>query len=170
VASYALAIGRAMGLDATEQRRIYRAGLLHDIGKLGVSNAILDKAGPLNNDERASVERHPLYTWEILSRVPAFRDFAWPAALHHERMDGRGYPWRLSASRLDMTARILAVADVYEALTADRPYRGGMAWSQSSAIMWKGRGTSFDAKVLDALNSCVLSHQTMFGLEPLVAA
>jgi HD-GYP domain-containing protein (c-di-GMP phosphodiesterase class II) len=159
-----------MGLDAVEQRRIYRAGLLHDIGKLGVSNAILDKAGPLTDDERTAVERHPLFTWEILSRVPAFRDFAWPAALHHERIDGRGYPWRVSGSRLDMTARILGVADVYEALTADRPYRSGMVWAQSSAILWKGRGTSFDAQVLDALQACVSSQTTMAGLEPLIAA
>lgn len=170
VASYALAIARTMGLDTTEQRRIYRAGLLHDIGKLGVSNAILDKPAPLNDAEREVVERHPLYTWEILSRVPAFRDFAWPAALHHERLDGRGYPWRLPGSRLDTTARILAVADVYDALTSDRPYRAGMSWTQASAILWKERGTHFDPAVLDALQTCVLSRSTMAGLQPLVAA
>jgi HD-GYP domain-containing protein (c-di-GMP phosphodiesterase class II) len=170
VASYALAIARGMGVDLQGQRRIYRAGLLHDIGKLGVSNAILDKAGPLTDEERAVVERHPVYSWEILSRVPAFRDFAWPAALHHERIDGRGYPWRISGTRLDLTARILAVADVYEALTADRPYRAGLTWEQSSGILWKGRGTSFDPMVLDALEGCVRSDAMMNGLEPLVAA
>jgi HD-GYP domain-containing protein (c-di-GMP phosphodiesterase class II) len=170
VASYALAIGRTMGLDAMEQRRLYRAGLLHDIGKLGVSNTILDKRGPLTTEEREAVERHPLHTWEILSRVPAFRDFAWPAALHHERLDGSGYPWSLPASRLDLTARILAVTDVYDALTSDRPYRAGMSWEQASVILWRGRGTQLDPQVLDALQSCVRSRMTMAGLEPLAAA
>lgn len=151
VAAFALGIAREMGLGVEEQRRVYRAGLLHDIGKLGVSNSILDKPGALDASERAAVERHPFYTWEILSRVAAFRDFAWSAALHHERLDGTGYPWHLSGNRLDVVARILCVADVYEALTADRPYRAGMGWEESSRILWKGRGSAFDPAVLDAL-------------------
>jgi len=170
VASYALAIARTLGMDAMEQRKIYRAGLLHDIGKLGVSNTILDKAGPLTDGERAAVEKHPLHTWEILSRVPAFREFAWPAALHHERLDGTGYPWRVSAGRLDMTARILSVADVYEALSADRPYRAGLSWRQTSSIMQRGNGTSFDPMILEALTSCVRTETPMAGLEPRAAA
>ena len=170
VASYSLALAQTMGLDAMTQRRIYRAGLLHDIGKLGVSNRILDKNGPLTVEEREIIERHPLHTWEILSRVPAFRDFAWPAALHHERLDGFGYPWRLSGSRLDTTARILAVADVYEAITADRPYRKGMNWEKARDILWDGRKTKFDAGVLDALDACVSSQKTMHGLAPSAAA
>jgi len=170
VASYALAIARQLGLDATLQRRVYRAGLLHDIGKLGVSNAILDKAGALDPDERVAVERHPFHTWEILSRVTAFRDFAWAAALHHERLDGTGYPWRLSGNRLDLTARILGVADVYEALTADRPYRKGMPWEESSRILWKGRGGWFDPSVLDALAAYRAAHGgEMTALEPAAA-
>ncbi|HEY8308923.1 MAG TPA: HD domain-containing phosphohydrolase, partial [Gemmatimonadaceae bacterium] len=77
VAAYGLGIAREMKLDVATQRRVYRAGLLHDIGKLGVSNSILDKPASLTDAERAAVERHPFFTWEILSRVPAFRDFAW---------------------------------------------------------------------------------------------
>jgi HD-GYP domain-containing protein (c-di-GMP phosphodiesterase class II) len=170
VASYALGIAREMRLDLATQRRVYRAGLLHDIGKLGVSNSILDKAGPLTGTERKSVERHPFFTWEILSRVPAFRDFAWSAALHHERLDGSGYPWRLSGNRLDMTARILCVADVYEALTADRPYRPSLPWIESSRILNDGRGTTFDPTVLDALAAFRASVADMTELVPLVAA
>src|SRR6185503_18851720 len=108
-----------------EQQALYRAGLLHDIGKLGVSNTILDKNGSLTDEERQQVQRHPEYTWEILRRVTAFQDVAWVAARHHERLDGSGYPWHLDAARLDSPARILAVADVFEAITADRPYRKG---------------------------------------------
>jgi HD-GYP domain-containing protein (c-di-GMP phosphodiesterase class II) len=170
VASYALGIARQMRLDSTMQRRVYRAGLLHDIGKLGVSNSILDKPGRLTKSERASVERHPFFTWEILSRVPAFRDFAWSAALHHERLDGSGYPWHLSGNRLDMTARILCVADVYEALTANRPYRASLSWEESSRILAEGRGTAFDPCVLDALAACHRAVADMTELVPLAAA
>ena len=170
VAAYALGIAREMKLDSTTQRRVYRAGLLHDIGKLGVSNSILDKPGRLTESERTSVERHPFFTWEILSRVPAFRDFAWSAALHHERLDGSGYPWHLSGNRLDITARILGVADVYEALTADRPYRASLSWEASSRILWEGRGTAFDPAALDALAACRMAVPNMTELVPLVAA
>jgi HD-GYP domain-containing protein (c-di-GMP phosphodiesterase class II) len=170
VAAYALGIAREMRLDSVIQRRVYRAGLLHDIGKLGVSNSILDKPGPLTASERTAVERHPFFTWEILSRVPAFRDFAWSAALHHERLDGSGYPWHLSGHRLDITARILCVADVYEALTAERPYRAALPWSESSRILAGGRGTEFDPAVLDALASCRQTVAKMAALSPLVAA
>lgn len=170
VAAYALGIAREMKLDSATQRRIYRAGLLHDIGKLGVSNSILDKPGRLTESERISVQRHPFFTWEILSRVPAFRDFAWPAALHHERLDGSGYPWHLSGNRLDMTARILCVADVYEALTAERPYRASLPWEESSRILGEGRGTLFDPAVLDALAACRTAVPDITNLAPLVAA
>ncbi|MBR9988629.1 MAG: HD domain-containing protein, partial [Gemmatimonadetes bacterium] len=126
VARYARAVAEVTGCDVVEARRIYRAGLLHDIGKLGISNRILDKNGPLTPDERLEIERHPVYSQEILQRVEAFNDFATPAVLHHEKLDGSGYPWRRSGDTLDSAARILAVVDIYEALTADRPYRAGM--------------------------------------------
>lgn len=170
VAAYALGIAREMKLDSATQRRVYRAGLLHDIGKLGVSNSILDKPGSLTDAERTAVQRHPFFTWEILSRVPAFRDFAWSAALHHERLDGSGYPWHLSGNRLDLTARILCVSDVYEALTADRPYRAGLSWEVSSGILAEGRGTAYDPAVLDALASCRRTVADMTQLVPLAAA
>jgi putative nucleotidyltransferase with HDIG domain len=170
VAAYALGIARELRLDADMQRRAYRAGLLHDIGKLGISNTILDKAAPLDATERAAVERHPFYTWEILSRVPAFRDFAWPAALHHERLDGSGYPWHLGGNRLDLIARILGVADVFEALTANRPYRSGLPWEQSWAILSQGRGRAYDGAVLDALAAFRASTSDMTAVAPLAAA
>jgi len=135
VADFALGIARELGMSPDEQTRLYRAGLLHDIGKLGVSNRVLDKPGRLTDDERAAVERHPRFTWEILSRVTAFDDFAWLAAVHHEKLDGSGYPWGLTAERLDRSARVLAIADIYEALTADRPYRAGMTPAQAMAII-----------------------------------
>ena len=155
VSRYASEIGARMGLRASAVHRLRRAGLLHDIGKVGVSNRILDKAGPLTDGERVEVERHPRHTWEILNRVDAFRDFAWMAAVHHEKLDGTGYPWGLKASQLDPLDRVLAVADVYEALTADRPYRGALSPSEALAIIARDRGTRLCADAIDGLASYV---------------
>jgi putative nucleotidyltransferase with HDIG domain len=135
VAQIAAGVGSVLSLDAEDLRRLRRAGLLHDIGKLGISNRILDKAGSLTDEERAEMERHPTFTHEILMRVGAFRDLADVAAAHHERLDGSGYPRGLSATQLPLHARILAVADVYEALTAPRPYRGPMAPELAFAVL-----------------------------------
>jgi len=151
VALLARGTARVLGLHADEVRQIWRAGLLHDIGKLGVSNRILDKPGKLDPRERAEVERHPAYTWEILSRVDAFADFAFAAATHHEKLDGGGYPWGLRGAQLDRASRILAVADIYEAITADRPYRAGMCHDAAMTILEKDRGVKYDADAVDAL-------------------
>lgn len=149
VARFAVGIARAAGADATLQRDILRAGLLHDIGKLGGSNRILDKPGRLTDAERDEVKKHPRWTWQILERVPAFQHFAAASAHHHERIDGRGYPWGLGSDRLDFTSRVLAIADVYEALTANRPYREGLSVEKALGIMAAVFGTAFDESLLD---------------------
>ena len=153
VANVARSIATTMGMDADEQRRIFRAGLLHDIGKLGVSSSILNKNGPLDVAERAEIERHPLHSLSILSRVAVFGEFAWTASIHHERLDGSGYPWRLKASQLDEPARVLAVADVYDALTSDRPYRLGMTHAKALDILWADAGTRMSREAIEALAS-----------------
>lgn len=116
VAMYACAIGERTGFDGDALRRTRRAGLLHDIGKVGISNRILDKNGPLTAEERTLVQKHPEFTWEILSRVAAFSDFAPQAAAHHEKLDGSGYPRGLRADALDPLARALVVADIMRRL------------------------------------------------------
>ena len=151
VADVARMVAARCGLDSTEQRRIYRAGLLHDIGKLGVSNLILDKNGPLTPEERERVEQHPRFTLEILQRVSAFRGFALTASTHHEKLDGSGYPWGLDAGGLDLPARILVVSDIYDALSSDRPYRAGMDEATITTIMERDRGTHLCPVALDAL-------------------
>ena len=100
--------------------------MLHDIGKLGIPNTILDKPAKLTDDEFARIRLHPSYTESILAGIPAFAGFAAVAAAHHERLDGRGYHRGVPAGDLPVSARALAVADVFEALTADRPYRSPM--------------------------------------------
>jgi HD-GYP domain-containing protein (c-di-GMP phosphodiesterase class II) len=140
-------------------RQLYRASLLHDIGKLGVSSRILEKAGPLTPEERAQMQHHPVHTMAILERVGAFRRFARVAAFHHEKLDGSGYPWGLQASELDQSARILAVADVYEALVAGRPYRAGMPPEDALMFLRSQRGAKLDALAVDALEAVVRSER-----------
>ena len=126
VATLAVAIAERLGFSTANVTRIRRAALLHDIGKLGVPNSILDKAAALNDREWALVRAHPAHTLQILEAVPVFRDFAFDAACHHERLDGSGYHRGYPAGRLSPTARALAVADVADALLADRPYRASL--------------------------------------------
>jgi HD-GYP domain-containing protein (c-di-GMP phosphodiesterase class II) len=128
----ATGIAAALGLEAPAVRDLRRAARLHDIGKLAISNRILDRPGRLTDQEFANVKEHPVVTQRILEQVPGFSELATVASAHHERLDGSGYPHRLSARELTMPMRVLAVADVYEALTAERPYRP--AWSSDRAL------------------------------------
>ena len=155
VASFAECIGVRLGVDAAQLQRLRRGGLLHDIGKLGVSNRILDKAGKLDIAERRAVELHPVYSMQILQHVRAFGDFAWMASVHHEKLDGSGYPWRLTSAQLDRPMRVLAVAAIYEALTADRPYRAGMPPEKALGIVSSEAGTQLCADAVTALTECV---------------
>ena len=118
--------------------------MLHDIGKLGIPNTILDKPGKLDDEEFARIRLHPAFTESILAGIPAFAGFATIAAAHHERLDGRGYHRGIPAGDLPLGARILAVADVFEAMTADRPYRGPMAPEEALAIARRDAGAALD--------------------------
>lgn len=128
----ATGIAAGLGLEATAMCDLRRAARLHDIGKLGISNRILDRPGPLTEAEYAKVKEHPVLTQRILERIPGFSELAPLASAHHERLDGSGYPRGLTADEMTKPMRVLAVADVYEALTADRPYRS--AWSPDRAL------------------------------------
>ncbi|HEX2078970.1 MAG TPA: HD domain-containing phosphohydrolase, partial [Longimicrobium sp.] len=139
---YADAIGRVMGFSAEGLRDLRRAALLHDVGKLGVSNRILDKPGKLTEQEFAAVRRHPEYTYRILARVAPFRALAETAASHHERMDGRGYHRGIPAGALSPPARVLAVADVCDALSAERPYRAALPRERVLGIMREQVGSA----------------------------
>ena len=137
VTEYALEIGEAFGFSKERLCTLRRAALLHDIGKLGVSNTILDKPERLTDEEFSKVKLHPRFTWEILSSIRGFRRVAEIASAHHERLDGSGY-WRgWAAGSLDLDMRILAVADVFDALSADRPYRKAMPMEKVFAILEK---------------------------------
>ncbi len=155
VATYAGLIGNELGLSQPDLRDLYRAGMLHDIGKLGIPNTILDKPGKLDDEEFARIRLHPAFTESILAGVPAFAGFATIAAAHHERLDGRGYHRGIPAGDLPVGARILAVADVFEAMTADRPYRGPMAPEEALAIARRDAGAALDPRCVEALAAAV---------------
>jgi putative nucleotidyltransferase with HDIG domain len=151
VARFAVLIAERLGFEPRDVRDLRRAGLLHDIGKLGVSSRILDKPGKLDDEEWRQMRRHPELTARILGQVEQLRDLAAMAAAHHERLDGRGYHLGLTAEQLGPSARVLAVADVAEALSADRPYRAGLAPDVVLDIIGRDAGTALDADAFVAL-------------------
>jgi putative nucleotidyltransferase with HDIG domain len=153
VAEMAEAIAATMGVDAATRRLLRRAGLLHDVGKLGVSNRILDKPGKLDDEEWAAMRRHPELSRVILASVPALADVARLAGTHHERLDGRGYTDGLTAAELDLPDRILQVADVAEALSAERPYRAALPVDEVLSIMARDAGAKLDACAFAALEA-----------------
>ena len=153
-----MSFGLALGLDGAQSFELGAAALLHDIGKTFVPQAILDKPGKLDAEEWAIVKQHPAHTLSVLERVPAFREFAIDSANHHEWIDGQGYCRGLTGDALSTTARILAVADVVDALSADRPYRAGMAPERVRAIIESEAGTLFDRVCVDVCDAHVLER------------
>jgi putative nucleotidyltransferase with HDIG domain len=151
VALFADLIAEELGYPAERRRWIRRAALLHDIGKLGVSNSVLDKNGKLDEAEWASIKRHPELGRIILSKIAALRDLATVAGAHHERLDGKGYPLGIKAAEIDLDTRIVTTADIFDALTADRPYRKAMPVSQALEIMQGDLGSALDADCFAAL-------------------
>ena len=161
VADAALGIAQDMGLASDRTQLVRRAALLHDIGKLSVSNTILDKTTGLNPEEWNAVYRHPSTTRLILERIAPFREIAVVAGEHHEKLDGSGYPHRLEAKDLSLESRIISVADVYGALSEDRPYRPGLMLDEIISIMTKLVPHQLDADCFDALVSVVSSRHEM---------
>jgi putative nucleotidyltransferase with HDIG domain len=153
VAEIAVGTAAVLGFSAAERRTLRRAGLLHDIGKLAISNQILDKPGKLTDDEFRAIQTHPTYTLRILERAPCFAEFAELAANHHEKLDGSGYPRGLKAGELDVPMRVLAVADIYEALTATRPYRDPLPPLAALSIIDNDVPGKLDADVRAALGA-----------------
>ncbi len=148
-------IGGAMGLAPERMQLLRRAALLHDLGKLRVPNSILDKPGKLDHAEWAVMQEHSALTQAILARIPQYRELATVAGAHHEKLDGTGYPNRLRAAELPLEARILAVADVYGALTEDRPYRPGFSVEKAIEIMKPDVPHKLDGESFEALLGAV---------------
>jgi putative nucleotidyltransferase with HDIG domain len=153
VADTAVALASRLGFTAPQRRMLRRSALLHDLGKLGISNLILDKPEKLTNDEFRAMQKHTEHTAAILGRVPCFAACAAEAAAHHERLDGRGYHFGLTGPQISQTTRILAVADICDALRASRPYREGLPNDRVIEIIGREAGRALDIEVVDALRS-----------------
>ena len=156
VALYADIIAEEMKLEIPHRRWLKRAALLHDIGKLGVSNSILDKPAKLDDAEWVAMRRHAVETETILSRISVFKRMAPVAAAHHERLDGKGYPKGMKGEDITFETRILAVADIFDALTADRPYRAAMPVAKALSIMSEDAVAAIDANCFAALKRALL--------------
>jgi len=152
VAAYSAIILRALDLpaDSPEVMLILAAARVHDIGKIGVPDAVLNKPGRLNDDERALMEAHSEKGAALLKRHADFRRGVEIVLHHHERWDGKGYPVGLKDTAIPFGARVIAVADSYDAMTSDRPYRRGMPATKAAAILCEGRGTQWDETLVDA--------------------
>jgi putative two-component system response regulator len=153
IAEYTRLLALELGLDAKEADRLAKASRLHDVGKVGIPDAILRKPGPLTPDEFEQVKRHTRIGGDILAGDPAMRLACEIALHHHERWDGTGYPEGLKSETLPIGSRIIAVVDVFDALVSRRPYKA--PWSPESAIaeLRAGAGSKFDPGIVDALES-----------------
>jgi HD-GYP domain-containing protein (c-di-GMP phosphodiesterase class II) len=148
-------IAEALGMSAQQRRWLKRGALLHDVGKLGVSNSVLDKAGALDRSEWDAVKLHAQFTETILGRITAFRELAAIAGAHHERLDGTGYPRGLGADDIRLETRIITTADIFDAITAERPYRGAIPIPQALEMMSKTVGSALDPVCFAALQRAV---------------
>lgn len=170
VADAAEGIAARLGLSPQRVHLVRRAALLHDIGKLSVPNAILDKAAALDAREWRVIRQHPGYTRRILERVGPFHELAVIAGQHHEKLDGSGYPHQLMARDLSVEARIVAVADIYGALSEDRPYRPGLEFEQIVPIMRDLAQQKLDGDSVEALVQVVTSHRKPVYVPPVPAS
>lgn len=155
VALYTDLIAEQLGLSFERRRWLKRGALLHDVGKLGVSNSVLDKPGKLDAEEWAAVQAHAMYTETILSRIDAFAELARVAAAHHERLDGKGYPRGVTAEAICLETRIITTADIFDAITAERPYRGAVPIPKTLEIMAENIGTAIDPQCFAALKQAL---------------
>jgi HD-GYP domain-containing protein (c-di-GMP phosphodiesterase class II) len=154
VSRYAEATARTLGLPEATVERVALAGLLHDVGKVGVSDAVLQKPGPLDEREWAEMRQHPELGARLLAGAH-LEDLAEWVFAHHERFDGTGYPLGLRGEEIPLEARILAVADAYEAMRGERVYSSAMSHAEAAAELRRAAGGQFDARVVEALLASV---------------
>jgi diguanylate cyclase (GGDEF)-like protein/putative nucleotidyltransferase with HDIG domain len=164
VGRYAEMMARELGLPEHRVSRVRLAGILHDIGKAGVPNSILHKPGPLTAEEYAQIKRHPELGAQIIEHISLSDVREW-VATHHERPDGLGYPHALLGNAIALEARIVAVADAYEAMTSDRPYRDSIGYEAALAELRRCAGTQFDARVVDAFIAALTREATPAGTQ-----
>lgn len=164
LAEWGLRVGQELGLDENTLRNLEVAALLHDIGKVGIPDAILRKPSKLNPEEYALIKKHPDYGWAVLRMLPGFESAALDILHHHESVDGSGYPAGLRSSEIPIVSRIVCVIDAYDAMVSSRPYRKGLPFREAARRLIASRGTQFDATVVNSfLPIAELDMQTVFA-------
>jgi len=158
VTELTLRLARAMGIGQDEMVHIRRGALLHDIGKMGIPDAILLKPGPLTPEEWIIMRKHPVYALDLLSRIPYLRPALDIPYYHHEKWDGSGYPIGLKSEQIPLSSRIFAVADVWDALRSDRPYRPGWSEEKAREYILSEAGKHFDPNVVRVFKTIDLEH------------
>lgn len=155
IAQKAAKMGRFYGYDKETVQKLYMAGAVHDIGKLVISKDVLEKQGKLDNREFAYIQTHAWYTYEILHKIEGFEDITQWASLHHEKLDGTGYPFGKTAAELGTKERLMACVDIYQALTEVRPYKDGLSHETVVGMMRKmAQDGKIDASIVEDLNTC----------------
>jgi len=162
VTEYSMVILKELGVNGPEVDLIRVAARVHDIGKIGIPDVILHKPGPLTDDERAVMEQHPVHGEALLKRYADFTRGVEIVRHHHESWDGMGYPDRLKGADIPFGARVVAVADSFDAMTSDRPYRRGMPMRKATSILREGRGQQWDAAIVDAFLRGVAAQLEQF--------
>jgi putative nucleotidyltransferase with HDIG domain len=169
VAAVSQELAEEMGLSQLDRVVLRRAGLLHDIGKIGVADAILAKKGPLNDEEWSAIRRHPVIGFEMLKDVPFLQPSLDPIRHHHERWDGEGYPDKLKGSSISQLARIVTVADAFDAMTSDRPYRKSFSFEFAARAIESESGRQFDPAVVAAFTArkaAIIARLEEMGKKP----
>jgi HD-GYP domain-containing protein (c-di-GMP phosphodiesterase class II) len=154
VARIAVELGREMGLQGDELSDIYLAGLLHDVGKIGIRDSVLGKVETLTPEEFEHIKQHVTIGYAILSDLRPIRNLLPGVLYHHEHWDGNGYPDGLAGEAIPLLARILAVADAYDAMSTNRPYREALPCRKVEEILSRGAGTQWDRRIIDAFARC----------------
>jgi HD-GYP domain-containing protein (c-di-GMP phosphodiesterase class II) len=155
VAKYAMIIGEGMGLGAVELDRLRISALLHDVGKIGIDDRVLKKPGSLTDEEFTVMKQHPVKGANIMRPVAQLKDMLPGIELHHEQVNGKGYPHGLQGEQIPLMARIISVADTLDAITTNRPYQSAMDLEFAMRRVRELTGTRFDPKVVDALEGAV---------------
>ncbi|MGN0368195.1 MAG: HD-GYP domain-containing protein [Wujia sp.] len=155
VAQYSRMIAQKLGYSDKELEEIYCAGLIHDVGKLGIDNRIINKNGALTQEEYQEIKKHPVMGYEILKNISIRGNFAFGAKWHHERMDGKGYPDGLTEGEIPKIAKIIAVADAYDAMTSKRAYRDIMKQEKVREQFVQGSGSQFDTEIAQIMISLI---------------
>lgn len=148
LAEWAMRVGQELGLDEAALQNLEVAALLHDIGKMGIPDAILKKPGKLDADEYALIKKHPEYGWAVLRMLPGFERAALDILHHHENFDGTGYPGGLKGTEIPLVSRIVSVIDAFDAMVSSRPYRAGLPLEEAARRLVQSSGTQFDAEVV----------------------